>query len=110
MHGITAPRRRDAWRAALYCGVYTGAIMAWNISANVARGERGVAVLLLAAVFWGSISAAVGTAAVYAGATWRAENGGWQISPMFAALAVGTPAAALAGALLLARRCRAGAP
>lgn len=90
--GLARPgRARDARRAALYCGVYVGAVLAWQVRGN----HPDLATAAFAFLFWGMIGAAGGAVAVYAGAAWRTETGRWHVAPAFVALAAGTPVALL---------------
>lgn len=91
-----ADRRRDARRAAVQCGVVLGVVCARNVWQN------GVSALSVAfaAIFWGAVGSAAGAATVYLGGAWRTPGGRWNVSPVFAFLAAGTPVAALAGAML----------
>lgn len=93
----SSSRRRasDARRAALYCGLYVGAVLAMQVFAS----DAGAPSVALAFVLWGLAGAAAGVAAVYTGAAWRTEAGKWHVAPAFVALAVGTPVALLAGFL-----------
>lgn len=88
--------RRDLRRAAAVCAVYLGAMLGWNAYDN-GGGSMDVVVVVVLGVLAG---AAVGAAVVWTRVIWRAENGRWHVSRTFAALAVGTPTAGLAGALL----------
>lgn len=88
--------RRDGRRAASVSAVYLAAVLGWNAYDN-GGGLTDVAVV---AVLGALVGASVGSAVVWTRVIWRAENGRWHVSRTFAALAVGTPAAGLAGALL----------
>jgi hypothetical protein len=89
-------RARDARRAALYGGVYVGAVLAVIVAGNGA----GAAAVAFAFVLWGALGAAGGALAVYTGAGWRTAAGRWHVAPLFVALAIGTPAVMLAGMMV----------
>jgi hypothetical protein len=53
-------RRRDAGRAALYCGLYVGAVLGLQVAGN----GPGAATVGLAFLFWGAAGAAAWVAVV----------------------------------------------